>query len=622
MELPRRNGDDVYVSDGSFSRLVAGLRAARQAHHWSPVVVYPFDNRTRLMPFRWLDRRVVPCGARSIAATLLECGFSKTRLVLQQWNPNFSPSATVRGGHPIDLLLISSMGLHADEAYGFIRDTHTLGEDRPLILMGGPKAIYEPEDCFGRGREDGSVDAAVTGEEYVLFDLLRLLVEEAAAGERPLHVFHRVRQQGLLDQIPGLVYRAPGQEARKPVLLHTGVQRLLRDLDELPMPLGGFRCLERPHRQRTLRAKPASLEEVRRQSFIATLAATHGCRFRCDFCPIPAYQQRTWRHKSPQRLADEIKQLAEAMRFRYFFGTDDNFFNDRGSAAAILTAMAGSNINGRPLRDSVHFVTEATVSDVSKNRDLLGLARDAGLQTLYLGIEDLNGTLIKKGQTGGKVQDLFRELHRHEIEAYAMMIHHDDQPFWSTDPKQLGVVNQSFRLFNLGAVAYHSTYITPSMGARNVETMFGSGQVIARIGGRDVPEAFYDGNHVIATRHRRPWVRQIHLALAHVSFYNPINLVRTLVKDLRLRHERRRFKWQIIGASMLPASILKIIPFTLSLAFGKIEKHKKTPSRRLAMFDAHTGERLQWGMAGDTSDERPHARGAGTTPHEPTVASR
>ena len=608
MELPSRPKNDRFLPDGSYRQLVRELQAARQTHHWSTVIAYPFDTRTRVMPFRWLDRRVVPCGARSVAASLLECGYEQTRIVLGQWNPKFSPSATVKAGYRIDLLMISAMGLHAEEAYQLIRDAHELGEERPLILLGGPKAIYEPEDGFGISPEQvgAGIDVAVTGEEPVTLALLLLLAENAEAGETPLAVFERLRASGRLNEIPGLVYRAPQHPPEKPYLINTGVQRLLRDLDELPMPLAGYTCLELPHRtRRTLSAEPGSLAEVRKHTFISSLVTTHGCRFNCDFCPIPAYQQRTWRHKSPERLTAEIEQLGEALNFRYFFGTDDNFFNDRDSVEAIFSAMSTGKIHGVPFSKSIHFITEATAFDVAKNADLLRSAAEAGLKTIYFGIEDLSANLINKGQTAEKTVDLFRELHRWEIEAYAMMIHHDDQPLWSRDPQRLGVMNQAKMLYDWEAIGYHTTYITPSMGARNVEQMFGAGEVLAEVAGRKIPEAFYDGNHVIASRHRRLWWRQIQLWLAYLTFYNPYHFAKLLAKDLRNRHQRRRFKWQLVGGSMIIPSILKEIPFTLSLLFGKQRRHQQTPARCLPMIDAQTGERIRWGIDADVPYEVP-----------------
>src|SRR2546421_8396843 len=46
--------------------------------------------------------------------------------------------------------------------------------------------------------------------------------------------FELARSDGALDTIPGLVYLAPGASVREPVLIDTGLQRLVRDLDELP----------------------------------------------------------------------------------------------------------------------------------------------------------------------------------------------------------------------------------------------------------------------------------------------------------------------------------------------------------------------------------------------------
>lgn len=606
MELPRRPPHDVYVPAGGYRRIVAELQQRTEVHNWSPLLISAFDERTRVMPFRWVDKRMVPCGVRSLAASLLECGFAKARIVLQQWNKNVRTSAVVRGGHAVDILMVSSMGLHAERAYELIRDAHKLGDDRPLILMGGPKAIYEPEDLFAPHLVGQGVDIAVTGEEYVVLELLKLLADQALPGQTPLQAFRRARRAGLLDNVPGLVYRAPDHEQDKPYLINTGVQRLLQNLDELPMPLAGYTVVETPHKRAMLDAQPMPAVNVRRKALVCTLVVTHGCRFNCDFCPIPAYQQRTWRHKSPERIAAEMKQLAEELGYKYFFGTDDNFFNNRESVEAIFTAMAATTVHGRPFHEKVRFMTEATEFDVYKNRDLLPLARRAGLFTLYFGIEDLNAKLINKGQTVGKTEDLFREMRENEIEPYAMMIHHDDQPFWSRNEKQLGVANQALKLYRMGALGYHTTYICPSPGARNFEKMFSEGTIFDTIGGEKITEAFFDGNHIVASRHRHAWIRQLQLWGAYFCFYNPLHMARAIFSDLRVRHNRKRLKWQIIGMSMIPTTIVKGIPYLWSLAFEKIQRYTQAPTRALPMVEASTGKAIRWGIDGTIPYEVQH----------------
>ena len=56
--------------------------------------------------------------------------------------------------------------------------------------------------------------------------------------------------------LKGLVYLAPGASVREPVLIDTGLQRLVRDLDELPGEETALDLLEPPHRGTGLSPRP------------------------------------------------------------------------------------------------------------------------------------------------------------------------------------------------------------------------------------------------------------------------------------------------------------------------------------------------------------------------------
>jgi hypothetical protein len=84
--------------------------------------------------------------------------------------------------------------------------------------------------------------------------------------------------------------------------------------------------------------------------------------------------------------------------------------------------MARSTADGRPFRERIRFATEATQFDSYRNRDLLPLARDAGVHALWFGIEDLTATLINKGQKPAQTIELFRLLREHKISPVAMMM--------------------------------------------------------------------------------------------------------------------------------------------------------------------------------------------------------
>ena len=156
MELPRRKPSDVHLPDGTFTQTMERLRQLQDAHDLRICIAYAFDFRTRMLPYWYADKRMAPCSVRTLADILHASGFKHLRIVLQQWTPNFRPSEAVLDGRPIDVLMVSSMQVHAEPSYELVRDACRLGDARPLILAGGPKAIYEPTDYFEMGPEPGA----------------------------------------------------------------------------------------------------------------------------------------------------------------------------------------------------------------------------------------------------------------------------------------------------------------------------------------------------------------------------------------------------------------------------------------------------------------------------------
>ena len=99
---------------------------------------------------------------------------------------------------------------------------------------------------------------------------------------------------------------------------------------------------------------------MRKHAYIVSMLVTQGCKFNCPYCPIPALNQKSWRFRSPEGLANEIRMVQERYGIEWYFGTDDNFFNRRETAQDILTALARATVSGKPLRRRVRWSTEAT----------------------------------------------------------------------------------------------------------------------------------------------------------------------------------------------------------------------------------------------------------------------
>ncbi len=598
MELPRRKAEDIDLPTGTLRRAIEDFRRRDDLHDLRIGIVYAFDFRTRMLPYWYADKRMAPCSVRTIADVLHDCGFKHLRVVLQQWTPNFKPSKARLDGRPLDLLLVSAMQVHAEPSYDLICDAHKLGERRPLILAGGPKAIYEPTDYFKLGsRTEVGADCVVTGEVYVLLDLLKTIFDQRSNGESALAAFERTRRANALDDTPGLVFLSPKASDKKPHAINTGVQRLLEDLDELPIPDAGYRLLEPPHRRQELADKPCPPKKVGKLSVISSVISTHGCKFNCNYCPIPAVNQRTWRFKSPARLADEIAHIHQEFGIVEFFSTDDNFFNSRDTVVELMTAMADRKLaDGTPLGERIRFYTEATEFDVHKNRDILPLCKKGGMSAIWFGIEDITAGLINKGQTQGKTAELFKDLQRIGIEPMAMMMHNDEQPLDSAKGDLAGLRNQARYLFDEGAVSYQCTYLCPSVGTRSFDEMILDRLIYRGVAGEAIPEAFLDGNHVVASKSSEPWERQMNVLRAYAAFYNPINTLRVLINWRKSSLSAKRLMFQIIGQIGIMMTAPKLWRWSRKLRKGPIKKWKKRPPARIPMVEVHTGYEMNWAI--------------------------
>ena len=569
MELPQRPRSDIFLPTGHYLRLQHSLARRQALAGLRALVVSAFDRTTRMHPFVYADRYIVPCGPRSIAASLVAAGLARTRFVFQLWNPNIRPSLARIENAPPDLLLVSSMQIHSAASYKLIEDAWSLGQQRPFIIAGGPKATYQPFDYFALGPNHNlGADVVVTGEEPILLEFLDVLAHFGAKPGAVHDAFRRARQAGALDHIPGLVY--PIDEHRHGLNLHnTGPQRLLRELDGLPLPSVGFATLEPPHRRQTLDPKPMPMNRIGRDPNVISLLITRGCKFHCHYCPIPAYNQRTLRQKSPQRVVAEFTDCLHNLNAHAFFGADDNFLNNRKVAQDIFQAVASATYNGKPLGSQIEFMTEVTVIDTWKNRDLLPLARQAGVTNLWMGVEDLAARLVNKGQTPDLTKSLFKLLLQHRIAPRVMLMHHDEQPL--RQPRDLvGLLDQIEFLAKAGAVGCQCTVASPSLGSRWISDVIANRQLYYRIRQRLIDDTCFDGNHVVASTNPKPWQVQLNLLRGYAAFYNPATFFKSLLAYYK-PCGRQRVVEQLRGLAATARTAWRLKGYLLDLYKGPIK---------------------------------------------------
>ncbi|MHC4294382.1 MAG: B12-binding domain-containing radical SAM protein, partial [Planctomycetota bacterium] len=622
MELPRRADGDELLKAGELSQIRLRLRKMAARNDLTTVIACAFDHRTRMLPFIYADTRMVPAGVRAIGSAMADAGFEKTRIVLQQWNRNFRPSQMRVDGRVPDIFMVSSMQIHSGPCEELIRDACRIDPaNRPLIIAGGPKVIYEPWDVFGTDPDDPwGADIAVTGEEYVLLNLLEVLLSVRSGSESVRAAFLRGRDSGALDEIPGLVYARCRRDGVAEELVDTGIQRLVGDLDELPNPVLGYRLLEPPSRRVTLASRAVPADRVRKHSLIGSLVLTLGCKFACPYCPIPAYNQRQYRTKSGERIAEEIERLYREYHMRFFFGADDNFFNDKQRTLDIAETLARKVDAGSRPHCKIRWGTEATIHDTLQMKDHLPLLRKAGLWGLWLGVEDMSGALVRKGQGADKTAEAFALMRENGIFPIPMMMHHDSQPLY-TPKGQSGLLNQVKLLRKAGALYMQVMMLTPSPGSKLYVETYTSGLAYRSVDDIAVEPHIVDGNYVVASRAPNPWRKQLNLLTAYIYFFNPLRFMIALLRPKsripfaadettpaqptghtspRRSKLRRRIlrkmrahlgdsAVQLFGMWGLTYTIRRTFIWALRLMRGNIKRHNAVPASRIPMRSVDGG---------------------------------
>lgn len=117
---------------------------------------------------------------------------------------------------------------------------------------------------------------------------------------------------------------------------------------------------------------------------MGTLQFSSGCPYRCEFCDIPALYGRQPRLKSPAQILTELDAIiAQPAHPSMVYFVDDNFIGNRKATREMLPHLVRwQQQRGYP----VQFSCEATLN-IAKQHEILALMREAGFNTIFVGIE-------------------------------------------------------------------------------------------------------------------------------------------------------------------------------------------------------------------------------------------
>ncbi len=247
---------------------------------------------------------------------------------------------------------------------------------------------------------------------------------------------------------------------------------------------------------------------------------SRGCPYHCTYCGQRLFW-KTWRHRDPQLLADEIEMLHRQYGIKVINFADENPSSDPKPWKQFLEALIAKNLD-------LILVGSIRADNVVRDAEILPLYKKAGFERLLLGVENYDAAILKKIKKSGTMsQDmeaiaLLRKNHILSMATYVVGFGEETgQDF----------INSFKQLIKYDPDQIQLLYVTPHKWTpyfKNVEHK----NVI------QTDQRKWDYKHqIIAMQHLRPWVAILYVKLFELLMQiRPKALIRTFFqKDKKLR---------------------------------------------------------------------------------------
>jgi radical SAM superfamily enzyme YgiQ (UPF0313 family) len=203
-----------------------------------------------------------------------------------------------------------------------------------------------------------------------------------------------------------------------------------------------------------------------------TLQTTRGCRFNCDFCSVIRINGRGSRHRDPDDVVEELREMKRrGQKFGPFFHVsllDDDLAADLDFAAALCEAIVRSGIK-------MSWAAQASIG-LAGDPAMVALAARAGCSVLFTGFESISReTLIEcnKKNRPHKYRESVQRLHYHKILVEGGFI-------FGFDHDEPAVFDETVEFVDgIGVDAAHFSILTPLPGTQTFARMAGDGRIIS-----------------------------------------------------------------------------------------------------------------------------------------------
>jgi anaerobic magnesium-protoporphyrin IX monomethyl ester cyclase len=222
---------------------------------------------------------------------------------------------------------------------------------KAFTVAGGPHPTSLPKQTL---REIPQVDCVVAGEGELTF----------------IELLERASVPNSLGSVKGIAYRPHGDEE---VVLNPP-REFIADLDELPLPAYDLFPIDEYITTPNI---------VRRYPTVA-MQITRGCPFRCAFCEYNLALGKRYRHRSPEKVIEELMYLKEKYKIRGIVFRDSTFTVDIPFLRTLCQQMIKNNL------DLVWMCYSRTDVIAKYGMELLPLMKKAGCWQIGYGCESGN----------------------------------------------------------------------------------------------------------------------------------------------------------------------------------------------------------------------------------------
>lgn len=187
-----------------------------------------------------------------------------------------------------------------------------------------------------------------------------------------------------------------------------------------------------------------------------TIQTGRGCPHDCDFCSVKVFNGRKYRHKTIEKVVEEVKTLQKINPRQPIFFADDNLLAVPSYARALMEALIPLKINAFWCQSSV---------DRLKDDNLSRLLYDAGCQMVFVGFESVSQKsldLMTKSKINKveEYKEIVEKVHSHGIAVFGSFVFGsdaDDETIFEDTVKFIDDTNISFSMINI---------LTPLPGTR------------------------------------------------------------------------------------------------------------------------------------------------------------